>query len=104
MAIRCEGNHMRFTVAVAMTPAEQYLPLARTADAAGWVGLAVPDSPFFPETVEAKYLYTGDGARYWTGDTAFLDPFVAMPAMARATGRGGPPSSTRSWPSRRWQG
>jgi probable F420-dependent oxidoreductase len=78
---------MRFTVAVAMTPAEQYLPVARTADATGWFGIAVPDSPFFPETVEAKYLYTGDGARYWTGDTPFLDPFVAIPAMAAVTER-----------------
>ncbi|MGI8664115.1 MAG: TIGR03619 family F420-dependent LLM class oxidoreductase [Acidimicrobiales bacterium] len=78
---------MRFTIAVAMTPAEQYLPIARAADAAGWSGIAVPDSPFFPEVVAAKYHYTDDGSRYWTGDTPFLDPFVAIAAMAAVTQR-----------------
>jgi probable F420-dependent oxidoreductase len=78
---------MRFTVAVAMTPADQYAPLARAADAAGWDGIAVPDSPFFPERVDAKYHYTADGSRYWNGDTPFLDPFVAIPAMAAVTER-----------------
>ncbi len=78
---------MRFSVALAMCPPSHYLPVAQAADESGWFGLAVPDSPFFPETVEAKYHYTADGSRYWTGDTPFLDPFVAIPAMAAVTER-----------------
>ena len=70
-----------------MCDPDQYLPVARAADEAGWHAVAVPDSPFFPEQTTASYHYSPDGGRYWTGDTPFLDPWVAIPAMAAVTER-----------------
>jgi len=61
------------------------LPIAATAERTGWYGVTVPDSVFFPEKVEADYPYTFDGERFWTGDTPFVDPWVAIPAMAAVT-------------------
>jgi probable F420-dependent oxidoreductase len=78
---------MRFSVALAMCDPDQYLPVARAADEAGWHAVAVPDSPFFPEQTSAAYHYSADGGRYWNGDTPFLDPWVAIPAMAAVTER-----------------
>ena len=52
-----------FTLAVAMCPPDRIVPLARAAEAAGWDGIAVPDSVFFPEQVSAKYPFTPDGER-----------------------------------------
>lgn len=78
---------MKFTLALAMTPPDRILPLARAADAAGWDAVAVPDSVFFPEQVSAKYPFTPDGERFWPADASFVDPLVSIPAMAAATER-----------------
>jgi len=78
---------LKFSLAVAMRPASFYLPLARAADAAGWDSIVVPDSVFYPEKVSAPYPYTADGGRFWPADTPYLDPFVAIPAMAAVTER-----------------
>lgn len=78
---------MRFTLAVAMCQPEELVPLAVAAERSGWGGVAVPDSVFFPREVSAGYPYTADGARFWDEDTPFVDPFVAIPAMAASTSR-----------------
>lgn len=78
---------MEFTLAVAMCPPERLLPLARAAEEAGWDSVAVPDSVFYPETVSAEYPFSGDGDRFWPAETPFVDPLVAIPAMAGATER-----------------
>lgn len=70
-----------------MLPADRFVPLARAAEESGFTTIAVPDSVFFPETVTADYPYSADGARFWAPDTPFLDPFVAMAAMAAVTER-----------------
>jgi probable F420-dependent oxidoreductase len=70
-----------------MLPPEHFLPLARAAEDAGFTSIAVPESVFFPEAVSADYPYTADGGRFWSPETPFLDPFVAIPAMAAVTGR-----------------
>jgi probable F420-dependent oxidoreductase len=77
----------QFTLALPMLPASHYLPLARRAEEQGFTNIAVPDSVFYPEEVSAAYPYTPDGARFWDADTPFLDPFVAIPAMAAVTER-----------------
>ncbi len=76
-----------FTLAVAMCPPERAVPPARAAEAAGWDGIAVPDSVFFLEQVSAKYLFTPDGERFWAPETPFVDPLVAILAMAAVTER-----------------
>ena len=78
---------VEFTLAVAMCPPERLIGLARTAEAAGWDAVAVPDSVFYPEEVSGSYPFCGDGARFWAPDTPFVDPLVAIPAMAAATER-----------------
>ncbi|MCL4292734.1 MAG: TIGR03619 family F420-dependent LLM class oxidoreductase [Acidimicrobiia bacterium] len=78
---------MKFTLALAMLPADRILPLARAAEAAGWDAVAFPDSVFFPEKVSADYPFTPDGRRFWAGDTPFVDPLVGMPAVGAATER-----------------
>ena len=78
---------MRFTVPLPMLPSHHYVPMARAAEAAGFHSIAVPDSVFFPETVTGDYPFTDGGERWWAADTPFLDPFVAIPAMAAVTER-----------------
>ena len=78
---------MKFSVALPMLPPDHLLPLARAAEAAGYEGVAVPESVFFPEQVSADYPYSADGGRYWDATTPFVDPFVAIPAMAAVTDR-----------------
>ena len=78
---------MKFTLALAMCPPEHLLPLARAAEDAGWDAITMPDSVFYPEHVSADYPYTEDGGRFWGPETPWLEPFVAIPAMAAVTER-----------------
>jgi len=78
---------MKFTLAIAMSDPAHYLPLAVAADQAGWDAIAVPDAIFYPETVTTPYPYIPGGARFWDADTPWLDPWVAIPAMAAVTRR-----------------
>ncbi len=70
-----------------MMPAHHYVPMALAAEANGFDSIAVPDSVFFPEVVTGDYPFSGDGERWWAPETPFLDPFVAVPAMAAVTER-----------------
>ena len=76
---------MRFSLAVSMCDPSHYLPLARCADTAGWDSLCVPDGG--PWTAAITESYGEGGTRWWGPDTAFLDPFVAVSAMAMVTER-----------------
>jgi probable F420-dependent oxidoreductase len=78
---------MKFTIAVAMSDPAHYLPVAACADRHGWDAIAVPDAPFFPEKVSVPYPYVPGGERFWTGETPWIDPWVAIPAMAAVTRR-----------------
>jgi probable F420-dependent oxidoreductase len=78
---------MKFTVAVAMSDPAHYLPIAECADQHGWDAVAVPDAPFFPEKVSVPYPYVDGGERFWTAETPWIDPWVAIPAMAAVTRR-----------------
>lgn len=70
-----------------MVPPDEIVPLAKIAEATGWDAIAMPDSVFYPEAVSSDYPYTSDGSRFWDGDVPFVDPFVAIPAMAATTER-----------------
>lgn len=78
---------MEFVAFVPTIPADQLLEVARAADESGWHGLALPDCVFHPETVSARYPYSADGVRPWAPETPYVDPYVAIPAMAAATRR-----------------
>jgi probable F420-dependent oxidoreductase len=70
-----------------MFEASHLVPMAKAAEEAGFDSICVPDSVFFPKEVSAPYPYTADGSRFWAPDTPFVDPFVAIPAMAAVTER-----------------
>lgn len=78
---------MKWTLAAALLPARHLVDVARTAEESGYHSVAMPDSVFYPEKVSAKYPYTKDGSRFWPPETEFVDPFVAIPAMAAVTSR-----------------
>jgi probable F420-dependent oxidoreductase len=78
---------MRFTVPLPMLPPHHYVPMGRAAEANGFDSIAVPDSVFYAEAVSGDYPFTADGQRWWKPETPFLDPFVAIPAMAAVTER-----------------
>ena len=82
-----QNRRVRFTLALAMTPPERILPLARAAEEAGWDAVCLPDSVFFPEEVSGSYPFTPDGKRFWPEDAPFVDPYVAIPAIAAVTER-----------------
>lgn len=76
---------MKFTVSVAMSDPSHYLPIAQAAEELGYSAVAVPDSIFFSDQVSAPYPYTEDGSRMWDGSTPWIEPFIAIPAMAAVT-------------------
>lgn len=76
---------MKFTVGIAMSPLEQLVPLAQTAEECGFANIALPDSLFFMETAAADYPYTPDGSRMWNAETPWVDPLIAATAMGTAT-------------------
>ena len=78
---------LRWAVPLPMTRPEELLPLARRIDDLGYDTIMLPDSVFFPESVSADYPYSDGGGRFWSPETPFVDPFVAIPAMAAVTER-----------------
>jgi probable F420-dependent oxidoreductase len=78
---------MKFALGIALTPLDQLIELARTAEECGFSSVALPDSIFFSEQVAAAYPYTPDGRRFWTSATPWVDPLIAAAAMGAATSR-----------------
>lgn len=76
---------MRFTYAPIMCPPEQYIPLAKAAEELGFDGLTMPDSICYPKDADTKYPYNADGSRNFLEDVPFIEPFIAIPAMAAVT-------------------
>src|SRR5262245_43555628 len=78
---------MRFIAALAFTDPEQFVPLARHADACGLDALALSDHLCFPEQIASRYPYAPDGRPFWDAATPWPDPWVAIAAMAAATSK-----------------
>ncbi|MFD4181269.1 TIGR03619 family F420-dependent LLM class oxidoreductase [Rhodococcus sp. NPDC058514] len=76
---------MKFSLAVAMVPLDQLLPLAQTAEQCGFAAVNLPDSLFFMEKAAVDYPYTADGARMWNEESPFVDPLIAAAAMGAVT-------------------
>lgn len=74
---------MKFSLAISMCDPSHYLPLAVAAEKSGWDSVCVPDGG--PWTASTSESYGTGGERWWRPDTAFLDPFVVIPAMAAVT-------------------
>jgi probable F420-dependent oxidoreductase len=76
---------VKYTVSVAMSPIEQLIELAKTAEEVGFDSIALPDSIFYMEKQSADYPYTADGSRMWNEDTPWADPLIVAGAMGAVT-------------------
>lgn len=74
---------MRFTLNLTMLDPTQYIPLAQAAEEAGFYAVSVPDSLFYPEQAIGEYPY--HEGREFLEDEPFIDPLIAIAAMASAT-------------------
>lgn len=66
---------------------EQLVDLAVAAEEAGFAGVTLPHRWIMPADVQTRYPYTKDGSMFWPADTPFVDPWVAIGAMAARTTR-----------------
>lgn len=76
---------MRFSLQVGMCDPAHYLPMARAAEAAGFDGLAIPDSICYPQEASSKYPYNKDGSREFLESVPFVEALIAISAMAAVT-------------------
>jgi probable F420-dependent oxidoreductase len=77
----------KFSVGTYLLEPDQFLSAAVAAEQTGYDSVVLADSVFFPERVSAPYPYTPDGSRMWSAETPWLEPLVAIPAMAAVTTR-----------------
>jgi len=74
---------MRFTIWNTGADPEEYFPVARAAEAAGWHSLCLNEGTFQPERQEDQiYPFSADGKRSWRVDTPYLEPMTILPAVA----------------------
>lgn len=80
-------TRMKYSCSIFMTPLDQLIQLAKTAEDVGFDSIALPDSLFYMETAAEDYPYTPDGSRMWTADTPWVDPLIAAAAMGAVTSK-----------------
>jgi probable F420-dependent oxidoreductase len=78
---------MKFTLSIAFCDAQHYVPLARAADEAGWESISVLEGLFYYADAAYAYPVAETGAPYWQPTTPYIDPFMAVAAMAAVTER-----------------
>lgn len=78
---------VKFVAPLAMVDPHHYVPLAQAAEAAGFDGISVADSVGYPEVSDSKYPYTQDGGREFLADKPFIEPMLALTAVAVTTTR-----------------
>jgi len=76
---------MKFAYHAAMCPPEQYAPLAKAIEAAGFDCFTFPDSICYPEKGSDVYPYNDDGTRDFLDGVPFIEPFVIVPYLAALT-------------------
>ncbi|MEM7413818.1 MAG: LLM class F420-dependent oxidoreductase [Myxococcota bacterium] len=78
---------MKFVTGFAWVGMDQYVPLARTAEEAGWDGIVLSDHLVHLETIETPYPYNETGERPWQAADPYPDVWVSTAAMAAVTER-----------------
>ncbi len=76
---------MKFSYQIGMCDPGHYLPLAQAAEAAGYHGIAIPDSICYPQEASSKYPYNKDGSREFLESVPFVESLIAVAAMAAVT-------------------
>jgi probable F420-dependent oxidoreductase len=80
-----DPSEVRFCQALIGAPLDQYVELARAAEAAGFDAVAVSDHLFHPDSIASPYPYTDDGRPRYAPGTEFPDTWGAICAMASVT-------------------
>jgi probable F420-dependent oxidoreductase len=78
---------MEFWQAIARTEVDQLVPVARLAEQLGFAGVTMSDHIVRPRSIASRYPYTATGEMATDETTPYLDPFVLIGALARATTR-----------------
>ncbi len=78
---------MQFWLSIARTDVDQLVPLARLAEELGFAGVTMSDHIVRPRQVESRYPYSASGQMATDETTPYLDPWVLVGALARATKR-----------------
>ncbi len=76
---------MKFTNALIGASSLHYVDLARASEEAGFDSVSLSDHVFSPQELSSAYPYTPDGKPMMLADEDWLDPWVAVGAMATAT-------------------
>ena len=76
---------MKYSCSIWMSPLDELLEIAKTAEEVGFDSIALPDSLFYMEQQSVDYPYTPDGSRMWNPDTPIVDPLIAAGAMGAVT-------------------
>jgi len=80
-------TRMQYTVSVAMSPIDQLIEIAKTAEELGFDNIALPDSIFYMEDQSTDYPYTADGSRMWNEETPWVDPLILAGALGAVTSK-----------------
>jgi len=78
---------VRFWCSVSFLDPPDMLGVARAADDYGFDGVMIADHLVFPEKLTSPYPYSDNGAPFWEAQRPWLDPWVAIGAMAAVTSR-----------------
>jgi len=76
---------VKFIANISMCDPTFYVPLAQVAEEAGFDTIAVPDSIAYPKESSSTYPYNFDGTREFLENKPFIEPIVAISAMAAVT-------------------
>ena len=76
---------MKFSLTLTFNPIDDQVALAKVADELDFHSINIGDGLFFYDETSVDYPYSDSGARYWSANTPFLDPFAAISAMGQVT-------------------
>ena len=78
---------MNFVCSLYRVPIDEYLPLARAAEEAGYEAITLSDHLVHVESIQSRFPYAKDGERPWGAEDDYPDVWVATAMMAAVTQR-----------------
>jgi probable F420-dependent oxidoreductase len=79
---------MKFALLLGFSHFRDFTAIAQAAEEAGFNSVCMPDSLFYPQVTESEYPYNDTKAiREYIEAAPFIEPFIAMTAIAAATTR-----------------
>ena len=78
---------MEFWQSIARTDVDQLVPVAQLAEQLGFAGVTMSDHIIRPQSIDSRYPYSPTGKMPTDDTTPYLDPWVLVGALSRATTR-----------------